>query len=194
MNDIARYRKAAVAVAGVLGQVLAAGVLPPTWQPWAAVALALATALGVYQVPNAPQRAPLSPWIHGGPRDRGAASLRQLWWMSGTFGAALLLIGLTIAVGPADAHQRPAACPAGYQLAEVHLTGQWIGSGLDPVTHATRPELVQSADPATAARYVVALACIRDLTAAERDAERAGLSTTPLVLPLVLDASKGHWS
>ena len=183
--NLAPYRKAVVAVLGIACQLAAAGVLPPTWQPWAAVVLAAGTAAGVYAAPNRPLTTN---------RDGGYASIRHLWWTSGTIAAALLLIGLTIAAGPADARPAPFACPAGYQLAEVHLTGQWIGSGLDPVTHATRPELVQSADPRTAARYVVALACIRDLSPAERDAERAGLSTTPLVLPLVLDTSKGHWS
>lgn len=54
-----RYRKAVVATIGGLGQValvldqaLTDGMLPPSWVPWARVALALATALGVYAVPN----------------------------------------------------------------------------------------------------------------------------------------------
>ena len=48
-----QVRKYAVAVIGVLVQVASAGVLPEKYQPWAAVVVALATALGVYHVPNA---------------------------------------------------------------------------------------------------------------------------------------------
>lgn len=47
-----QVRKYAVAVVGVLVQVVSAGVLPDEYQPWGAVVVALATALGVYQVPN----------------------------------------------------------------------------------------------------------------------------------------------
>lgn len=49
---MARYRKTFVAVVGVLAQVIASGALPAEWLPWANVALALATALSVWRVPN----------------------------------------------------------------------------------------------------------------------------------------------
>jgi len=51
---VSRIRKALVAVAGVVAQAVALGVLPPAWQPWGAVLVALATALGVYATPNSP--------------------------------------------------------------------------------------------------------------------------------------------
>ena len=86
----------------------------------------------------------------------------------------------------------PAAmsCPAGYLLAEVHLGGQRIEAGIDPVTHLTVPALVQNSE-ATDLRYIVALACVRDLTADERQAQRDGLSATPLQLPLFLAGDRG---
>ena len=49
---MSRYRKAGVAVAGALAQAVAAGVVPEAWLPWAQVALAVATALGVWAAPN----------------------------------------------------------------------------------------------------------------------------------------------
>lgn len=47
-----QYRKALVALAGVLAQVIAVGVLDGQALHWANVALAVLTAAGVYQVPN----------------------------------------------------------------------------------------------------------------------------------------------
>jgi hypothetical protein len=56
-----RYRKWAIAVAGVLAQVVGvlataqdAGILPESWRPWIVPVIAIATALGVRQVENAP--------------------------------------------------------------------------------------------------------------------------------------------
>ena len=49
---VAQVRKALVAVLGVAAQVPATA-LPEAWRPWAAVVVALATAVGVYAVPNA---------------------------------------------------------------------------------------------------------------------------------------------
>jgi hypothetical protein len=51
-------RKTVVAVLGLIGQVVAAGVLDGTALHWAQVILAAGTALGVYQVPNARPPAP----------------------------------------------------------------------------------------------------------------------------------------
>ena len=50
----ANVRKFALAALGGLAQVAAAGLLPEQYRPWATVVLAVATALGVYAVPNAP--------------------------------------------------------------------------------------------------------------------------------------------
>jgi hypothetical protein len=52
---VSRIRKALIAVAGAVAQAVALGVLPPEWQAWGAVVVALATALGVYVTPNAPE-------------------------------------------------------------------------------------------------------------------------------------------
>lgn len=49
-----RYRKGLVAAAGMLGQLVAAGLIPEPWDKWAVVVLAALTAAGVYAVPNAP--------------------------------------------------------------------------------------------------------------------------------------------
>lgn len=54
LKVLAPVRKAAVAVLGVAAQVAALGLLPEAWKPWAAVVIAVATAEGVYQVPNRP--------------------------------------------------------------------------------------------------------------------------------------------
>lgn len=48
-----RYRKLALAALGGLAQVAASGLMPEQYKPWAAVILAIATAAGVYAVPNA---------------------------------------------------------------------------------------------------------------------------------------------
>lgn len=47
-----QFRKALIAVAGLLTQVVAVGVLEGKAQAWAQVALAAVTALTVYLVPN----------------------------------------------------------------------------------------------------------------------------------------------
>jgi EamA domain-containing membrane protein RarD len=44
--------KAGVAVAGVIAQIIALGLVPDKYEPWVAVVVALLTAFGVYQVPN----------------------------------------------------------------------------------------------------------------------------------------------
>lgn len=56
---MSRYRKATVAALGVALQGLAlaatavdSGLLPEAWRPWGGVIIALATAAGVYAVPN----------------------------------------------------------------------------------------------------------------------------------------------
>jgi hypothetical protein len=49
-----RYRKGIVAAAGLLGQLVAAGIIPAPYDKWAMAVLAALTALGVYAVPNAP--------------------------------------------------------------------------------------------------------------------------------------------
>ena len=52
--SLAKVRKLVVAGIGALAQAVAAGLLPAKYEAWGAVILALATALGVYAVPNAP--------------------------------------------------------------------------------------------------------------------------------------------
>lgn len=53
---MSKYLKAATGVAGVLVGVLVAvsGVLPEAYRPYAAVVVALATAVGVYHAPYVP--------------------------------------------------------------------------------------------------------------------------------------------
>jgi hypothetical protein len=48
-----KYRKGLIAAAGLLGQLVAAGMIPAPYDKWAAVVLAALTAAGVYAVPNA---------------------------------------------------------------------------------------------------------------------------------------------
>lgn len=55
---MSQYRKALVAIAGVVAQAVALGVLNGTVLHWANVLLAVLTALGVYGVANEP--APLA--------------------------------------------------------------------------------------------------------------------------------------
>ena len=50
----ARARKYLVALMGMAAQLIVAGVIPPPWDSRVQLALALLTAAGVYQVPNAP--------------------------------------------------------------------------------------------------------------------------------------------
>ena len=107
--------------------------------------------------------------------------------------AVVLAVGAS--AGPAlAAHRRPPAphapavtCPAGYALAELHVGGQRIEHGLDPVTHEGTQVIVQNdpaADPADQ-RYVVALACVRPLNNDERNAQFYGRSTPPTLYPFV---------
>lgn len=53
---LAAVRKFLVAAVGMVGQVVAAGVLEGTALRVAQIVLAVATALGVYVTPNAPTR------------------------------------------------------------------------------------------------------------------------------------------
>lgn len=55
----AEVRKLLVALTGALGQGLDVGLVPDQYKPYVSVVLALATAYGVYQVPNAD--GPVSP-------------------------------------------------------------------------------------------------------------------------------------
>lgn len=59
--NLARYRKTAIAAAGVVLQILAAagaaGAVPEQWRPWVNVIAAIATAVLVYRVPNEPMPA-----------------------------------------------------------------------------------------------------------------------------------------
>lgn len=61
MNRLAEFRKGIVAVAGLLGQVIALGVLHGTALHWAQVALAAVTALGVVLATNDDPPAPVKP-------------------------------------------------------------------------------------------------------------------------------------
>jgi hypothetical protein len=54
---VSTVRKLLVAAIGGLAQVAASGTLPDRYQAWAAAVLAIATAAGVYVVPNAPRPA-----------------------------------------------------------------------------------------------------------------------------------------
>jgi hypothetical protein len=53
-----RYAKALVALFGTALEVVNVAALPERWQSWVAVALAVATTLGVRQTPNQPPAAP----------------------------------------------------------------------------------------------------------------------------------------
>lgn len=100
---MSNYRKLIPALIGALAQVLtlldqAVGehALPASWVPWVQVAIAVATAAGVYGVkPNVPA-AP--------PADRGSAGVALL------AGLAVVLL-LTAAAAPALASSRHAARP-----------------------------------------------------------------------------------
>lgn len=52
-QKIAEVRKALVAIAALIAQLLALGLLKDPWDQWASAALAFLTAIGVYVVPNA---------------------------------------------------------------------------------------------------------------------------------------------
>ena len=51
-----RYRKTIAAVVGVVAQLVATGVLDDPELKWASALIAVATAAGVYSVPNDPNR------------------------------------------------------------------------------------------------------------------------------------------
>lgn len=55
----AQVRKAAVAVVGAAAEAASVGLIPAPYDKYGTVVVALATALGVYQVPNGV--APISP-------------------------------------------------------------------------------------------------------------------------------------
>jgi hypothetical protein len=50
---VARVRKALVALLGAAAEVASNSALPQKYQAWASVVIALAVAVGVYQIPNA---------------------------------------------------------------------------------------------------------------------------------------------
>lgn len=112
---------------------------------------------------------------------------RSTVWALGIWTA---LIAVVLLAGSADAHGRhggPMTCPKGYDVTEVHVYGQRIELGIDPVTHESNlHQVVQNgADfPTDDPRYVVALVCVRGLTAAERDAAFWGRDTPAVDVPL----------
>ena len=57
-TKIAEVRKALVAVAAIIAQLLALGLLPDPYDKYASAALAFLTAIGVYMVPNQPPYTP----------------------------------------------------------------------------------------------------------------------------------------
>lgn len=59
-----RYAKAITAACGVAAMVLSTGVLEENLEVWINAALAIATAAGVYSVPNKPA-APAEKFLHG---------------------------------------------------------------------------------------------------------------------------------
>jgi len=99
-----------------------------------------------------------------------------------TLGIGLLLAssGTDAAAGvgsppaPPRANGKAVGCPAGYQWAQVRITGQRFEEGaIDPKTHLSGPRtLIYNSDPSDL-RYVVGVVCIRDLTPAERAAQFA---------------------
>ena len=119
--NLAPYRKGVVAALGIACQLVAAGLLPPAWQPWGAVVLAAGTAAGVYAVPNRPLPS-------GAAKDTGQASLAQLWRTSGVL--VLLMAATWVATGPAAAHWRPAPDLARpLKLVLIDLNTVWICQG-----------------------------------------------------------------
>jgi hypothetical protein len=125
---MSRYWKYWVAVAGVLAQLLVAveaaldvGAIPEGWRPWVVVVIAVATALGVRKVENAPMTtAPARAYAElvaladeearrrGYRGDGGYARPRLLW-------GALLPMAAVLAVAasgaPAQAHGPVAPLP-----------------------------------------------------------------------------------
>ena len=66
LDTLARASKLLVALLGVVAQVAANPLVPAKYQAIAAAIIALATALGVYAVPNAPAAiAPAAPVDNG---------------------------------------------------------------------------------------------------------------------------------
>lgn len=51
--NLAQIRKTLVGLAGALATAVAGGFIPAPYDKWASIAMAVLTALGVYQVPNA---------------------------------------------------------------------------------------------------------------------------------------------
>ena len=58
---IGRYRKFAVAVAAAIAVVVSLNLVTGTAESWLIAILAVASALGVYQVPNLPAKPPATP-------------------------------------------------------------------------------------------------------------------------------------
>lgn len=56
---IQRIKEAAKMIAALIGAVLTAGstLIPESWSPWLSLALAVATAVATYVIPNAPTQA-----------------------------------------------------------------------------------------------------------------------------------------
>jgi hypothetical protein len=138
-----RYRKAWIAVAGAGLQALAlaataagSGLLPESWRPWASVVIALATALGVYGIPNTrPPLEPLEMLGHDGRHEagRGAATVAVLAL------TATMLLAAPAAV--AAARRYPAARPGPLYvgiLAAHQCTGLLdLGYGTERLTSGT---------------------------------------------------------
>ena len=73
LPKLAEVRKVAVAVVGVVAQVVALGLLHGTALHWAQVVVAAATAVGVYGVPNAPKAAVVA-------EVAAAVKPADVWW------------------------------------------------------------------------------------------------------------------
>lgn len=74
---------------------------------------------------------------------------------------------------------KPGDCPKGYYRSEVRVPGSRIESGIDPVTHLNRPEIVSNTwaeqnNGKEDHRYVVTLTCVRMWNEAERAADYNG--------------------
>ena len=66
LDTLARASKLLVALLGVVAQVAANPLVPARYQAIAAAIIALATALGVYAVPNAPAAIAPAPAVDNG--------------------------------------------------------------------------------------------------------------------------------
>lgn len=102
-----RYWKAVIAAAGVIVQIAAAAgaanAVPEGWRPWVNVVVAIATAVLVYKVPNAPMDA--GRHAAGIAAARSDAGRSQPVLLAGVLAVLLGAAGLLTAV-PAAAHRR----------------------------------------------------------------------------------------